>query len=234
MVEKVQTKSQEFDVERHASECPICHHKIVPEVRDAITMRKSFPTAQVVYRCTNIDCLRLFIGLFSGPFQPYPRFSDSYYQLRAVTPNYPQTEEFPKSIQAVSPRFVEIYNQAYSAEQDKLDQICGPGYRKALEFLIKDYLIKNNPEKEAAVKAAQLANCIANFVANDNIKKVASRAAWLGNDETHFERKWIDKDIEYLKNLVTLTVQWIDMEELTAQAVQDMPEPERSSRPKTS
>jgi len=229
MVETVRMGNVQFDVDRHASECPICHHKIVAEIRDAILLRKSFPTAQIVYRCTNPDCLRLFIGLFNGPLT-VDFVNQRQYTLLATTPFYPQTKDFPESIQAVSPRFIEIYNQSYSADQDKLDQICGPGYRKALEFLIKDYLIKNLPEKATAVKAALLGNCIENFVVNENVKNVASRATWLGNDETHFERKWDGKDIEYLKNLISLTVQWIDMEELTRQAVEEMPKPERPSR----
>jgi hypothetical protein len=37
--------------------------------------------------------------------------------------------------------FLEIYRHAAFAEGDALDQICGPGYRKALEFLIKDYIV---------------------------------------------------------------------------------------------
>ena len=36
--------------------------------------------------------------------------------------------------------FLTIYNQSLSAEDNNLDQIAGIGYRKALEFLIKDYL----------------------------------------------------------------------------------------------
>lgn len=43
--------------------------------------------------------------------------------------------------QAISPRFVTIYEQAMRAAQMGYDELVGMGYRKALEFLIKDYLI---------------------------------------------------------------------------------------------
>ncbi len=70
----------------------------------------------------------------------------------------------------------------------------------------------------------QLAACIAKYVTNDRIKATAARAAWLGNDESHYVRKWEDKDLEDLKKLIQLTVHWIEMEELTDIAIREMPE----------
>jgi len=49
------------------------------------------------------------------------------------------------------------------------------------------------------------------------------RAVWLGNDETHYLRKWEQKDLTDLKNLIGLTVHWIEMEELTETVMKDMP-----------
>ncbi len=43
------------------------------------------------------------------------------------------------------------------------------------------------------------------------IKGMAERAIWLGNDETHYVRRWADKDIKDLKNLIDLTVYFISM-----------------------
>jgi hypothetical protein len=42
---------------------------------------------------------------------------------------------FPESIKQISSTFCSVYNQALQAEENKLDQVCGPGYRKALEYL---------------------------------------------------------------------------------------------------
>lgn len=55
--------------------------------------------------------------------------------------------EFDAKLKKVSPQFVKVYNQALKAEEFSLDEIAGLGYRKALEFLIKDFAIYNNPEK---------------------------------------------------------------------------------------
>lgn len=102
--------------------------------------------------------------------------------------------------------------------------VCGPGYRKALEFLVKDYVIGLHHDKKEEIKKTRLVQCILNFVQNDNVKDVARRAAWLGNDETHYLRIWKNKDIKDLKGLIDLTVHWIELEKGTEEAKKSMPE----------
>lgn len=63
---------------------------------------------------------------------------------------------------------------------------------------------------------------IDNFVANENVKQCAKRAIWLGNDETHYVRKWVDKDIKDLKLLIQITVSWIQQEVITKRLLEDM------------
>jgi len=134
-------------------------------------------------------------------------------------------------IKGISPDFCAIYEQAQKAEQHGLELVAGPGYRKALEFLIKDYIISGFTEKDEALAAkkdtvekTQLGTCIATHIKNENIKGIAKRAAWLGNDETHYVRKWEDKDLQDLKKLIRLTLHWIEMETLTGEVIADMPE----------
>lgn len=103
--------------------------------------------------------------------------------------------------------------------------ICGTGYRKSLEFLIKDYLISITPEDQhETIRNKFLNNCIRDNISNINIKTVASRAVWLGNDETHYTRKWEDKDINDLKSIIELTLHWIESEIRTQKLLEDMPE----------
>lgn len=97
------------------------------------------------------------------------------------------------------------------AEKNGHKEICGPGYRRALEFLIKDYLISLNPAISEEIKKLWLGKAIEK-IDSPKIKICAERAAWLGNDETHYVRKWEDKDIDNLKDLIDLAVMWIDSE----------------------
>lgn len=119
---------------------------------------------------------------------------------------------------------MKIYNEAFIAEQGGLLEICGVGYRKALEFLIKDYAIKRHPDKQGEIEKKMLAACIKDYVSDEKIKKVAIRAVWLGNDETHFIRKWEGKSLNDLKGLISLTLHWIEAEILTENIFEDMPD----------
>jgi hypothetical protein len=211
------TGSREYyTIYAHADQCPICHHKVTPR---AILARKRSPVGgaelEIVYECPNLECDELLIGYFSrrsGPIR--------LYQARPFSP-VPVT--FSQPIQDISPTFCEIYDQAHQAEEFGLAQVCGVGYRKALEFLIKDYLIRNRPDDKAGIEAKMLGAAIDEYVDDQRIKGIAMRATWLGNDETHYQRRWIDKDLTDLKRLIDLVLHWIEAEHLTKEALASMP-----------
>ena len=74
--------------------------------------------------------------------------------LTSYEPVKPKERAFDVSISNISDRFVKIYNQALAAETLNYDEIAGMGYRKALEILIKDFLISRNQDnKETIIKA---------------------------------------------------------------------------------
>jgi hypothetical protein len=129
---------------------------------------------------------------------------------------------FPSTVSEISPTFVEIYDQAIAAETHDLSQLVGIGLRKALEFLVKDFASREAPEKQKEIRDARLAICISKYVSDANVQACCTRAAWLGNDETHYTRKWEDKDINDLKLLVRLTVNWMDNILLTKKYVSEM------------
>lgn len=68
--------------------------------------------------------------------------------------------------------------------------ICGVGYRKSLEYLVKGYIISEHPTEEDTVKGIHsIQRCINDYIDDSDIQEMAERAAWLGNDETHYVRK---------------------------------------------
>jgi hypothetical protein len=146
-------------------------------------------------------------------------------RISSILPQRPRSPNLPKEIAGVSQVFVTVYGQASWAEQNGNTEIAGVGYRKALEFLIKDYLIRKYPDKENTIKRTLLGTCIRTYADDTRIKTVAERAVWLGNDETHYERLWEGKDISDLKRLINLTVNWIVMEIETETALSEMPDP---------
>jgi hypothetical protein len=206
-------------IDDHPNTCPICHASIHPQlivvyhVHDAVPRR-----AEIVYRCARLSCQSLFVGYFVKVAQ------GEWYKLGEMEPSRPQRFEFPAEVVALSPMFDEVYNQAVAAETYRLDQLAGMGYRKALEFLVKDFAIAQQPEKKDAIEKSLLGGVIERYVDDARVKATAKRAAWLGNDETHYIRKWEGKDIQDLKTLIRLTVNWIENVLLTAHYTKDMPD----------
>ena len=81
-----------------------------------------------------------------------------------------------------------------------------------------------HPSSAAKIKSLMLAKVISKFLSGDSLPLVSFRAAWLGNDETHYERRWIDKDLADLKKLISATVHFITMQKLVADLPVDMPD----------
>lgn len=133
--------------------------------------------------------------------------------------------EMPEFVREISSDFISIYREAVEAKERGLTQIAGPGYRKAFEFLIKDYAkTKAPPEESPNIEKLQGSAVVTTYIADTRVQAVAKRALWLGNDETHYLRKWEDRDINDLVTLIRLTIEWIDIERQSAAYIEDMPE----------
>ena len=138
--------------------------------------------------------------------ETYTAYTDAVYP-------HPDIEKgFSEDIAKLSPNFIKIYHQAEKAENMGLSEICGLGYRKALEFLIKDYGILFHPDDEEKIKNMALSPCINTYIDNPRIKTLATASAWIGNDETHYVRKHEDYNLEHLKIFISATVSFINSE----------------------
>ena len=199
------------------SYCPFCHLNIQ---QNPIWFNPNMHTQQEAYlmlQCSNLECSVMYSAKYSYDAGNYKcRFQE-------ISLGISRKAKFPEIISNRFPAFVEIFNQAFSAEQNNLTEICGMGYRKALEFLIKDYIISVKSEVEGDVKTLLLGKCIDKYIDNSKIKEISKRAVWLGNDETHYVRKWIDKDITDLKKLIQITVYYIKFEITSNQYIEEMP-----------
>ncbi|TDL92113.1 DUF4145 domain-containing protein [Vibrio vulnificus] len=198
-------------------ECGICHKNIAPQFIAAVNI--GGPNSQFIeatFQCTNDKCRSLIIGYYIKAIDGTGNF-----ELQKNAPIIPKGQDFHSDIIEVSPNFVEIYNQSLFAEQTGLTLISGIGFRKALEFLIKDFLVYLTPEEEETILRLPLGQCI-NKLENPNLKEMAKRATWIGNDEAHYNRKWEGKDVSDLKRLIEVTVHYISMEITTKKYIIEM------------
>ena len=127
-------------------------------------------------------------------------------------PMYDTLTAFPVTINALSPDFVSIFNQAERAESHNLTRICGVGYRKALEFLVKDYAIHCQPQDQDKIASMSLSQCIDKYIGDSRIKTLAKAATWLGNDEAHYLRKFEGYELDSLKNFIQAATAFIHFE----------------------
>jgi hypothetical protein len=218
----LQGEGYHIRADKEPDTCPRCHRSIHPKLIVASIIVKQGIT-QAIFKCTHHSCEEVFIANYATPSPRNGAINPG--SFLSTAPKSALPSNFPEAIVECSPTFVQIYDQAIAAESNDLDQIVGIGMRKALEFLIKDYVCLENPDKTEAIKKTLLGKCIDEYILDSNVKACAKRATWLGNDETHYVRKWTDQDINDLKRLIKLTVNWIDNALTTKKYLSAMPDP---------
>ena len=137
--------------------------------------------------------------------------NELYLTSRSSFPIAEHLTEYSDRIKDISSNFIKYFNEAEIAENRHLTGICGMGYRKSLEFLIKDYAIYLKASKDEVEKAS-LSECINKYIDEPRIKATALASAWIGNDETHYLKKYEDKTLTDLKDFIEGVVYYIEMD----------------------
>lgn len=189
------------------NQCPRCGTALSAQPSSTLYFESdNFSILYTVFFCPHCeecffaeyDIIENFSGKFGASFTLYPA---------------PESNtNFSDAIKLLSPKFIETYHQSEKAENTGLTEICGVGYRKSLEYLIKDYAKKSHPNNFEEICKKQLSACINEYIDNDKIKALAKASAWIGNDETHYVRKHEDYNLQHLKAFIAAIVSYIDSE----------------------
>jgi hypothetical protein len=143
----------QVNVDKAPSVCPICHNSIV-----AVDLNTAFQfdsRVERVYQCPNTNCQVLFLARYARQAAN----TQNFVRQRCVPFEF-RCASHTETIGSISKDFCEIYGQAEKAEQHGLSLVAGPGYRKALEFLMKDYASFLRPSEKASIEKIALASCI--------------------------------------------------------------------------
>jgi hypothetical protein len=183
-----------------------------------LTLINQNPNAPVdlAYFDVNSTKQKSWMGAWGGAYKVYESWLNNILQEKTHVPFelQEQDKDFSPLISNISSQFSIIYNQALKAEHFLLNEVCGMGYRKAFEFLLKDYLIYvGKMTLEQAQKEYRLKVCIDLLEDDDLFRRLATYTAHLGNDFSHYYRKMADKEIADLKTLINTLVDWIDARE---------------------
>ena len=223
------------------TECPKCHKGIISigvGNTGYVWPSDGGRSALYMFACPREECRNGFVALWV-----FDIFANGW-TFRGAFPSTVEPSIKSRFIEGISPTFYTIFDQARGAEHNQLSEIAGMGYRKALEFLIKDYLSKEPTQalqmaqeegddaavaaatrQLGAIREAPLSRVIEEQVADLRIRETAKRAAWLGNDAVHYSRRWEEHDIEDLRDLIALVTRFIESEESYKEMLCRMPGP---------
>lgn len=218
------TYDQYFEI---PEECPHCGKNMAPSFYYAVS---DFPfnndpesTVAFLFKC--VLCRNFFTRMFL-PNQLIKNVAPKEIELSY---NPPIETDIPEKIKDISKEFPEIYTQALTAKQAGLNQIYGMGLRKALEFLVKDFAIYLHTDKTEDIKEKPLGYVIDHYFDEfSDITALFKAATWIGNDETHYERKHPNKDAETIKRFISVTMSQISSRLTLDEAVAIISNPSKS------
>lgn len=189
-----------------SSFCPCCGVHLSPQILHGVIIEYDDEEENKVFifnYCS--ECNECFISKHV--------FDEEYgegYSFAFAAPLSFVQHSFSDAISSLSPDFIAIYNESLQAEELGLASICGMGYRKSLEFLVKDYIIHKNPTLKTEISTKLLMNCINDYINDERLKSLAKASAWLGNDQTHYIKKHTDYGTGDLKVFINAFVTFID------------------------
>ena len=191
-----------------ASFCPCCGIAVHPDVLYGSCIAHDFEDENLIFLLNFAVTVKNVS--FQNMFLILKQKKDIYFL--PVPQSKVLIAKFSSKIEELSPDFVSIYKDSYIAECSGLTSICGMGYRKALEFLIKDYAIHKNSQANERDKIIQspLMNCIKNYIQDERLVALAKASTWLGNDETHYIKKHPSYTLSNLKTFINAFLTFID------------------------
>ncbi len=148
-----------------------------------------------IFQCTS--CNKLFTATY--------RVEDRKSTFCGMTPQ--NISSFSDSlIEQTSPRFIETYNQALRARDNGDLNLAAIGYRTAIEILVKDYAINELQKPREEVVKKKLFPAIKEYLSKTAFVNTADVIRILGNDHTHYERKYPDLDFNLLQEYMDIFI----------------------------
>lgn len=129
-----------------------------------------------------------------------------------VYPSIAFTPYSNETLGKISPRFIDMYNQALQAEFHQNLELAAVGYRSALEILVKDYAINELGQNPEEVSSKKLCAAIGAYLNQEDLVRTADVVRILGNDYTHYKRKYPQHDFELLKGYMEIFLKQIEIQ----------------------
>lgn len=198
MYQKFSIGEDTFDFELPGI-CPFCGIGMQPKIPNrfqkpiATLPYKNGAHTHFMFECP--VCTGTFFAVYE---QMYPQSSP---RLAAIFPHPKVPISIPADLKELFPDFFELYDQANTAEKNGLHKITGMAYRKALEILVKQYLIQQSPNEKDKILNEPLGRSI-DRISSAKIQSLAKAVSWIGNDQTHMIQKHPDYNVPEMKRFM--------------------------------
>lgn len=157
----------------------------------------------VVYKCTH--CQRPYLVVYRLD----PEHKKATFETILPSEDYKFENDM---LEKLSPRFLDMYNQAISAENKGSIELAAIGYRASLEILVKDYAVTELGKDKIEVSNKSLMKAIEEYLNQPSLIKTADVIRILGNDYAHYERKYPEHDFNLLKSYMDVFLHIIQTE----------------------
>lgn len=127
---------------------------------------------------------------------------------------YPTIQFVPyqnETLASISERFIDMFNQALQCEFNENYELAAIGYRSALEILIKDFAINELGKSIEEVSGKKLHAAIGEYLNQNELVNTADVIRILGNDYTHYQRRYPQHDFELLKAYMDIFLKQIEV-----------------------
>lgn len=201
---QVTTQGIKIDIKLPKS-CPYCEQVQTPFVKSSSGLEQNDSLFSVIFICN--ECKQHFLIQYK---KQATNLYNSIHNSHPVYISYKSSDEqFSQDLKECSPDFTTIFSQLNIAEKHNLNDLLKLGYRKAIEQLVWDYLIKfenkseNSLQKKTFSARIQLLNLPQTPWLSDLI-------AWIGNDGAHPYQRHEDLTIEDMKHLSNIVIKNIE------------------------
>jgi len=201
---QVTTQGIKIDIKLPKS-CPYCEQVQTPFVKSSSGLEQNDSLFSVIFICN--ECKQHFLIQYK---KQATNLYNSIHNSHPVYISYKSSDEqFSQDLKECSPDFTTIFSQLNIAEKHNLNDLLKLGYRKAIEQLVWDYLIKfenkseNSLQKKTFSARIQLLNLPQTPWLSDLI-------AWIGNDGAHPYQRHEDLTIEDMKRLSNIVIKNIE------------------------
>lgn len=193
--------------------CPGCHSEITPNyISSDFHQENGFKEYAILCSCPLPNCARVFEASYT-----WDVYANAW-ELAGIESGEEGMHESAASHAAgISGSFNIIYNQALKAEQENLPELSCLGYKKALECLVRDFLILKYPQDELSIRNSTVVVCINKYFEDETIKEI-TRRTFAPETDLGSGSQLMDNP-EDLKKLVKIIGSWIEMNTAVAEPV---------------